>query len=183
MLPSPSVQSLRASLVLTFHAFFLPTPKVLPAVADVGNELSRQTGPAETGSVATSAPTAAPSLSAMIVATLTNRAVTAIFVVRASQNTSSGDIARNSARSNQEITSREMGSRAISRSSNSAIACLLWVKTRILRFRAYVSFRQLRTYSPGPCRRGTFTLPPRAAPRPVGRSTGDCGRRRHCRRG
>src|SRR5262245_51156488 len=30
MLPSPSVQSLRASLVLTFHAFLLPTPKVLP---------------------------------------------------------------------------------------------------------------------------------------------------------
>src|SRR5262245_12639787 len=30
MLPSPSVRSLRASLVLTFHAFLLPTPKVLP---------------------------------------------------------------------------------------------------------------------------------------------------------
>jgi hypothetical protein len=27
---------------LTFHALLLPTPKVLPAVADVGNELSRQ---------------------------------------------------------------------------------------------------------------------------------------------
>ena len=42
MLPLPSVQSLHASLVLTFHAFLLATLIVLYAVADDGNELSRQ---------------------------------------------------------------------------------------------------------------------------------------------
>src|SRR5262249_28429266 len=56
----------------------------------------------------------------MMVATLTNRAVTAILVVSANQNTSSGDMVRNSARSNQEITSCEIGSTAILRSSNFA---------------------------------------------------------------
>src|SRR6476661_4516619 len=47
-------------------------------------------GPAETGSVATSAPTVAPNLSATMVATLTNRAVTTILVASANQNISSG---------------------------------------------------------------------------------------------
>jgi hypothetical protein len=39
MLPSPSVQSLRASLALTFHTFLLSTPDVLYAIVYAGNEL------------------------------------------------------------------------------------------------------------------------------------------------
>ena len=39
MLPSPGVQSLRASLVSTFHAFLLSTPNVLHAIVDTDNEL------------------------------------------------------------------------------------------------------------------------------------------------
>src|SRR5262249_60810439 len=50
-----------------------------------------KTGPAETGSVATSAPTVGPNLSAMTVATLTNKAVTAIFNASSNQYANSGD--------------------------------------------------------------------------------------------
>src|SRR5437870_3175935 len=57
----------------------------------------------------------------MMVATLTNRAVIAILVVSANQNIRSGDIVRNSARSNQEMMSSEMGSTTILRSSNFAV--------------------------------------------------------------
>src|SRR5262249_21660601 len=53
----------------------------------------------------------------------------------------------NSARSNQEITSREMGSRAISRSSsNSAIGCLLWVIHVIPAIPAWSGSPQERTF-------------------------------------
>jgi hypothetical protein len=47
---------------------------------------------AETGSVATSAPAMAPNRSAMMVAMVTNMAVTAIFVASTNQNMSSGDM-------------------------------------------------------------------------------------------
>src|SRR6266478_4448264 len=43
----------------------------------------------------------------MMVATLTDRAVTAILIVSASQNTSSGDMGRHSAQLNQEIEDRQ----------------------------------------------------------------------------
>jgi ABC transporter substrate binding protein len=55
------------------------------------------------------------------IATLTNRAVIAILVVSANQNIRSGDIVSNSARSNQEMMSSEMGSTTILRSSNFAV--------------------------------------------------------------
>src|SRR4029077_2831969 len=58
----------------------------------------------------------------MMVATLTNRAVIAILVVSANQNIRSGDIVSNSARSNQEMMSSEMGSTTILRSSNFAVS-------------------------------------------------------------
>src|SRR6266540_7150510 len=57
----------------------------------------------------------------MMVATLTNRAVIAILVVSANQNIRSGDMVSNSARSNQEMMSSEMGSTTILRSSNFAV--------------------------------------------------------------
>jgi hypothetical protein len=62
----------------------------------------------------------------MMVATLTNRAVTAILIVSASQNTSSGDMVRNSAQLNQEITPCEIDSMAILRSCDFAAGVSRW---------------------------------------------------------
>src|SRR5215831_10759710 len=68
---------------------------------------SKHTAP---GSVATSAPTTVPDLSAMMVAALTNRAVIAILVTSANQNMSSGDMLGHPAKGDATIQSGTAGS-------------------------------------------------------------------------